>query len=188
MGASLWLLPPAGSEIEAKLSELINGTIPPRFAAHETVPNFPPHITLTSEVPVDLDPQAVVDGIDVGDLPEVVLKSFVIGETFFTRGTLHAEKTPSLTALTLSCRQTHAFGGQSFDEAEKWLTQSWTPHLSLVYANVFPVPAEIVDGVEADIRDAGIELRKDGWVGGKIVLVSCSKPIEEWVTLAERDL
>jgi 2',3'-cyclic-nucleotide 3'-phosphodiesterase len=42
------------------------------------------------------------------------------------------------------------------------------------------------------VKEAGVELKgvgeSGGWVGGRVVLVDTSKPINQWVPIAERVL
>lgn len=80
--ASLWLCPPKGSPIEAALIHLITTTIPTHFGA-EAVPNFQPHMTLTSDIPPELDPQTIVDSISISELPEIVFSCMKIGSVFY---------------------------------------------------------------------------------------------------------
>lgn len=76
--ASLWLCPPEGSPIEAALIRLITTTIPTHFG-DEKVPSFRPHLTLTSDIPLGLDPQTVIDSITISELPEIVFSCMRIG-------------------------------------------------------------------------------------------------------------
>ncbi|KAH0615148.1 uncharacterized protein H6S33_000784 [Morchella sextelata] len=197
MGASIWLCPPEGTQIEAILIKLISNTVPAYFG-DEKVPDFRPHATITSEIPPNLDPQEVLDSIDIKELPNVIFTSMVIGETFFTRGTLHIEKNDSIVALATHCREKFAFGGQSKEDAEKWAREKFTPHVSLVYSNLWPVPEDVSKAIENDVLSAGVGLSgvsgsnsepdMNGWKGGKLVLVPTGKPLDEWIVLAERNL
>lgn len=79
--ASLWLCPPEGSPVEAALIRLITTTIPTHFG-DEKIPNFRPHLTLSSDIPPGLDPQTVIDGITINELPEIVFSCMKIGSVF----------------------------------------------------------------------------------------------------------
>ncbi|RPA90343.1 2, 3 cyclic phosphodiesterase [Choiromyces venosus 120613-1] len=195
MTASLWLCPPARSPIEAALQKLITETIPPHFG-EEKVPAFRPHMTITSDIPDNLDPEEVLKRISVSGLVEVSFKELNIGKTYYTRGTLHLERTPVIVDLARQCRGLFANGGTEEEAVDKWEKEVFTPHVSLVYSAMDPVPDNIRKAIEQDLQEANIgvlhwngpkgEMR--GWKGGSIVLVSTHKPIEEWETMAERAL
>ncbi|KAF8454246.1 cyclic phosphodiesterase-like protein-domain-containing protein [Terfezia claveryi] len=153
MGASIWLLPPAGSEIESKLQRLIATTLPCVFPKAQ-LPPFPPHITLTDD-----------------------FEKLDIGKTFFTRVTLHLEKTQEIRALAIQCRMKYVTNGNA-EEAKKW-AESFTPHLSLVYMEGVPEPEE-VKKVEEEVANAGIKFGIEAWTGGSLTLVNCMKPIDQW--------
>jgi 2',3'-cyclic-nucleotide 3'-phosphodiesterase len=101
-------------------------------------------------------------------------------ETYFTRGTIHLEREQSIIELATQCRQKFTQGGQTAEEVEKWEKETFTPHVSLVYAALDPVPDSIVKTIEQSVRDANIKTSADsesrgtidGWTGGKIALVS----------------
>lgn len=201
--ASLWLCPPKGSLIEAALIRLITTTIPTHFG-DEKVPTFQPHMTLTSDIPPELDPQTIIDSISISSLPEVVFSCMKIGsvlcpittippsahnislrDTFFTRGTLYLERTPSLLDLATQCREKFTFGGQSKEDVQKWADGTFNPHLSLVYSKLWPVPKDIFEGIERDVITANVGIpcsssffennlldTMKGWQGGRILLVS----------------
>lgn len=109
----------------------------------------------------------------------------IFRETYFTRGTLYLEPTLSLVELATQCREKFAFGGQPKEEAEKWAKEKFTPHLSLVYSKLWPVPEKISRSMEHDVItanigiscsskccDTNLEATMSGWIGGRIVLVS----------------
>jgi 2',3'-cyclic-nucleotide 3'-phosphodiesterase len=56
-GSSLWLLPPTSHPLTSRLTTLITTTLPTTFPQHAassprvTPHYFPPHVTLTSEIP-----------------------------------------------------------------------------------------------------------------------------------------
>ncbi|PWW76684.1 2, 3 cyclic phosphodiesterase [Tuber magnatum] len=194
-GASLWLCPPAGSSIETALQELISVTIPPHFG-DEKVPAFRPHMTITSDIPDDLDPEGVLEKISLSSPLEVSFKELNIGKTYYTRGTLHLERTPAIVGLARQCRELFAHGGTEEEVVDRWEKEVFTPHVSLVYSAMDPVPDNIRKAVGQDLQEANVgvlhwngpkgEMR--GWKGGRISLVSTHKPIEEWKAMAERTL
>ncbi|KAF8420821.1 2',3'-cyclic-nucleotide 3'-phosphodiesterase [Tirmania nivea] len=176
MGASIWLLPPTGSEIELKLQRLIATTLPGVFP-HTQLPLFPPHITLTNGVEPSLDPHTVTSSVEISVPPVITFEKLDIGTTFFTRITLHLEKTEEITALAIQCRMKYVTKGNA-EEAKKW-AESFTPHLSLVYMEEMPGPEE-VKKVEEEVAKAGIKFGVEVWTGGRLALVNCTKPIDQW--------
>ena len=165
--ASIWLLPPSGSEIESRLQRLI-ATILPSVFPNTQLPVFPPHITLTSDVDPSLDPHTVTSSIEVSAPPVIKFEKLDIGKTFFTRITLYLEKTEEITALAVQCRMKYVTKGDE-QEAKKW-AESFTPHLSLVYMEEVPGPEE-VKKVEAEVAKAGIKFGVEAWAGGSLALV-----------------
>ncbi|KAA8894865.1 2',3'-cyclic-nucleotide 3'-phosphodiesterase, partial [Sphaerosporella brunnea] len=195
--ASLWLVPPADSALESALQKLISDTLPAHFAATEQVPSFAPHLTLTSNLPKEFsNPQEVLSQITVSSLPEVIFKSVNVGDFFFTRLTLHTEKTASLVALAQQCRRKFSEGCTSDREAEAWAQNVFTPHVSLVYSAMpaEDVKADVLEKAVKDIDAAGVVVgggvasEMGGWKGGKIVLVQTWKDLSEWKVLAEKAL
>lgn len=168
----MWLLPPAGSDIGSKLESLIKKTLPNLFP-NVQLPIFPPHITITSDVDPALDPVAVTSAIEVSSTPEVKFTTVDIGKTFFTRVTLHLEKTDSIVTLATECRKRYVTNG-NLDEAKKWAEESFVPHLSLVYMESVPEPGE-VKRIEEEVAKAGIKFDVEAWKGGRIVLVRISE-------------
>ncbi|RPB27861.1 2, 3 cyclic phosphodiesterase [Terfezia boudieri ATCC MYA-4762] len=175
-GSSIWLLPPAGSEIESKLQRLIATTLPCVFPKAQ-LPLFPPHITLTDDVDPALDPPTVTSSIEVSAPPAIKFEKLNIGKTFFTRITLHLEKTEEIRALAIQCRMKYVTNGNA-EEAKKW-AESFTPHLSLVYMEGVPGQEE-VKKVEEEVAKAGIKFGVEAWTGGSLTLVNCMKPIDQW--------
>ncbi|KAI5811672.1 2',3'-cyclic-nucleotide 3'-phosphodiesterase [Peziza echinospora] len=197
MGASLWLLPPSNSPLDTALNTLINTTIPTLFPG-TTLPHFRPHITLTSDVDPSLDPTTVTSAITIpGHVqppPPVSVKftGVVVGERFFTKVTLYVEKTEGLVGLAGECRRrfvTREEDGSTGEEARRWAQEEYTPHLSLVYMDE-GVGEEVRRRIEGVVREAGVGFGEgvEAWKGGRIVLVNCSRPIEEWKVEGERDL
>lgn len=50
------------------------------------------------------------------------------------------------------------------------------------------VGEEKIKEVEGLVKDEGVELGEEAWVGGRVVLVETWRPIGEWVVVAEREL
>ncbi|KAF8461914.1 2',3'-cyclic-nucleotide 3'-phosphodiesterase [Kalaharituber pfeilii] len=184
-GSSLWLIPPAESEIDSKLSTLINITLP-SLMPDIRLPHFRPHITLTSEVSPALDPTTVTSSIEVQTPPDVKFHEVNVGTTFFTRVTLHLEKTAAIKALAADCRKKYVTNGDE-EAAKRWSEEDYVPHLSLIYAEQVP-GAELVARINEEVAKAGIQFDVESWKGGRIALVNCAGSVEEWVLEGERTI
>jgi len=153
-------------------------------------------MTITSDIPDNLDPKEVLGKISLSGLLEVSFKELNIGKTYYTRGTLHLERTPAIVGLARQCRELFANGGTEEEAVDKWEKEVFTPHVSLVYSAMEPIPDNMRKAIGKDLQEANIgvlhwngpkgEMR--GWKGGSIVLVSTHNPIEEWEAMAERTL
>ncbi|GAB7350839.1 hypothetical protein MBLNU459_g1371t1 [Dothideomycetes sp. NU459] len=209
-GASLWLVPPRSSPFCQLLQTLISTAVPPHFAGAATH-DFVPHVTLTSGIEraaYGSDAQAWLAGLGLPDKdePTVALESLEAGAQFVKKLTLGAAKTASLVRLAAACRGGAVLRGGGDDDdddgaaaaaaaaaARSWAEEDYLPHLSLMYADL-PVSdvQERLSLLEDQIRKAArsLEAGDGGEVcqGGSIVLVDTSKPIAEWVPIAERHL
>ncbi|KAF8532934.1 2',3'-cyclic-nucleotide 3'-phosphodiesterase [Trichophaea hybrida] len=196
--SSLWLVPPANSPLETALQSLISTSLPPYFLP-ERVPAFSPHLTLTSRLPEGFSnpQQEILDQIDIPNdgLPDVKFSSLNVGDTFFTRLTLHTEKTASLVALAKQCRRNFV-EGTTEGEAELWAEKVFTPHVSLVYSAMEEekVRDEVLEKVRREVEKVGVGVGEErekelgGWKGGRIVLVQTWKDLKEWEVVAEKVL
>ncbi|KAI5820085.1 2',3'-cyclic-nucleotide 3'-phosphodiesterase [Pyronema omphalodes] len=184
---SLWLIPPAGSPLNTSLSNLITNKIPGLFKG-PCIP-FEPHMTITSCLPCEIDnPDELLQRIEFAEgdgdreVPEVTFKELVVGETFFTRLTIHLERNQQLVNLAKQCREKFAVntGDQS---AEEWV-KTFVPHVSLVYS-MEEVPLELC---KLEVEKEGVEMGKCAWKGGRIVLVDTWRKLEDWKVIASRDI
>ena len=201
-GSSLWLVPPSNSSIEDILSTLITKTVPSHFPGLKAPPYFPPHLTLTSDVPAsvtDKEPQKWLDdlSLSVTEPPSVNFQSLDVGQQFFRKLTLGVSK-PPLQSLAVQVRAAAVENGNPA-AAQHWEEKSYLPHVSLLYADI-----DIQDSkrrkILHDLEKAGIQLMKEGssgapegeghngWTGGRIVLVSTWKELKDWSIVAERNL
>ena len=201
-GASLWLVPPSNSEIDEILSTLIAKTVPKRFPELDAPPNFPPHLTLTSDIAPEFmseNPQEWLDGLPVSVIqpPSVNLQSLDIGQQYFKKLTLSSKKAP-LQDLAVQARAAAVEDGDEV-AATQWFGENYAPHVSLLYADVDigeTKRREVLD----DLIQAGIRLETEGllggkereghngWDGGRMVLVETWKELKDWAIVAERTI
>ncbi|KAH0303871.1 2, 3 cyclic phosphodiesterase, partial [Aureobasidium melanogenum] len=198
-GASLWIIPPKDSSFSQALQTLISTTIPPHFPDTKTH-DFIPHVTVTSNIDQSLygsDPQAWLGGLhlpsgDQHDPVFVTLDLLEPGDAFVKKLTLRAGKSAQLLQLASACRAEAVEGGDQ-KKAENWAQDEYLPHLSLMYADLPKAEVEkLVPEIQEDCRKAGrsVEAHDDGSVaiGGNVILVDTSKPIDQWNPIATRAL
>lgn len=133
-GWSLWLVPPKDSVVDTILTRLIGRTIPDVLPQLGNLPNFAPHLTLTSgNSPDDVQNEAQqwLDQLDIDTTSGVHVRfhSIVSEDTFFKRLIIRCEKDPGLVSLAKHCRM-HAVEGGDNEKAEEW-AKSYDPHSSL---------------------------------------------------------
>jgi 2',3'-cyclic-nucleotide 3'-phosphodiesterase len=106
--------------------------------------------------------------------------------------TLHVERDPALVGLAKRFREKFTDA-----EAERWAVETFTPHVSLVYAAMEKGRIEgegVLGKVLEEVGESRVlvggegEAEMAGWKGGRIVLVNTWKDIAEWVPVAEREI
>ncbi|ODV92397.1 hypothetical protein CANCADRAFT_86218 [Tortispora caseinolytica NRRL Y-17796] len=170
MSLALWLQPPSG--VAAILQESID-----KLSKAANSDQFLPHVTVTTQVPSDIDREAL-QGIADRLLGEtsVSFTQLVFGTYFFKNAFIRVERSESLLELTHACRAL-------FDpEVDTWI-QSYDPHVSLIYSNIdilyHPELKEAAVQAYAHIAESC-----QGWVGGSLALVDCfGSPVAEWTPL-----
>lgn len=108
--------------------------------------------------------------IKITAIPEVKFTQVNIGKTFFTKVTLHLEKSEGLKALAAECRKRYVTNGNA-EQANKWAEEEYVPHLSLVYMEETP-EEDVVVKIQEEVAKAGVQFDVGAWNGGRIVLVT----------------
>ena len=192
-------MPPPNSKAYAATSNAISNTMPTILPDLKPLPDFAPHVTLTSEVPpslVESDPQKWLDELELKHCEDVHVrfKSLVTEDKFFKRLFIRCEKDPGLFCVAKSCRKWGVEGGDHA-KAGKWLNGSYDPHCSLMYSGA-TVSDDMMDLVKR--RCDGIALEETGaknieeepvigWIGGEIWLVPTEgRDIKDWKPVARR--
>ncbi|KAK4560574.1 hypothetical protein LTR86_005771 [Recurvomyces mirabilis] len=191
-GSSLWLVPPEESELYKAIHHLILQNVPAIFP-DTTLPQFAPHVTLTSDTTSDQeDPQEWLDNSTLPDSVErlrVRIEQLDDGKIFFQSLIMKCEKSVELCELAVHCR---VAGVKDTDSktAETWVQERFVPHCSLMYSGI---PREEVvtklDEVSAKIVDLTMkqsDCRKAN--GAEIWLVPTFKSIDQWKPIARRRL
>ncbi|KAH7414046.1 2',3'-cyclic-nucleotide 3'-phosphodiesterase [Phaeosphaeria sp. MPI-PUGE-AT-0046c] len=188
-GSSLWLLPPKSHPLNDTLVTLIEQTSS-RFGS---LNRFIPHITITSEISPSLyakSPQKWLDSLQLpeGNHVKVKFERLASEDVYVRKLYIKCTKTKELEELAGICRQ--QVEGQDEEKAITWATDTYNPHLSLLYHDCPPVDANALAATAESVEKAGLKLAGEGdfagWVGGRIILVPTDKSIEEWAPIAEK--
>ncbi|KAL1306642.1 hypothetical protein AAFC00_005318 [Neodothiora populina] len=217
-GASLWIIPPPDSHFSKIIQSLITTTIPTSHFPHTETHTFIPHVTITSDIPLNRLPLSKApQSATVNDEPDfqawlgnlhldmastdedeesiaVALERLEAGDAFTKKLTIKCEKSASLLSLAASCRaQAVDLFTAAPTAARGWATEQYLPHMSLMYASL-PTPEvrEQIEAIQQDVHNASRHLSTDDQgvvaTGGSLVLVDTSKPISQWQIVAEREL
>ncbi|KAF2796148.1 2, 3 cyclic phosphodiesterase [Melanomma pulvis-pyrius CBS 109.77] len=190
-GSSLWLLPPPTHPLSTLLSTLILKT-----SRHFNSPHhFVPHITLTADIPPSThsSPQSFLDALPLpaANCVNVRLAQLHSEDVFFKKLYIAVEK-DGMEELARVARTAVDGGGEKDGAAKMWVEKQYRPHLSLLYHECAKIDAEGMEEIWKLVREAGLSLDGEGelggWVGGRVVLVPTSEPIDQWAVLAERTL
>jgi 2',3'-cyclic-nucleotide 3'-phosphodiesterase len=139
--------------------------------------------------------QAWLDALPLAlaDQPNVLFRSLDVGTPFFKKLTLSVAKGP-LQDIASQIRAAAIEDGDA-TAARHWAIDVYAPHVSLLYADI-EISEQKRTEILQDLESAGIGLEADGalrvdeawkaWKGGRIVLVSTWKDLEEWSVTAER--
>lgn len=203
-GTSLWLIPRENNPFTNAVQELITDTVPSNFAKTVKTHNFIPHVTLTSDIDPGKtyeksgeSPQAWLDGLELPnfrkEFDEVIveLDHVEAGEKFFRKLAIEVNENDNLKKLATLIRKETVLGGDG-NAAQKWVESEYKPHMSLLYTDletkevknkVTLVELQIGFGLGSLFDCCGGTLT----MGGSMVLVDTSKPVDEWEIVARRE-
>jgi 2',3'-cyclic-nucleotide 3'-phosphodiesterase len=191
-GSSLWLLPPKSHTLGSILSDLIDQTSSRFDSPHR----FIPHVTITSEISPSTyssDAKAWLDSLKLpsGSTVQVQFEKLASEDVFVRKLYIKCGKAEGLKKLAVACRR-EVEGFEDESKAERWASDKYNPHLSLLYHDCPPVDEGELSEVEQLVKKAGVSIvgqgELGGWIGGRVVLVPTDKPIDQWIPLAKRDL
>lgn len=199
MPMSLWLVPHAHNPFTKAVQELVTDEVPKQFDQKKQ--KVIPHVGLISDIDIEKvsggkSPQEWLDGIQLpefkAEFSEVVVELDEVGadDDFYRKLNISVKNEPNLDKLAASCRQSGA--GTSEEKAQAWVQSNFHPCLTLLYADI---PTR-----EAQNKVALIEM-KIGFaigdifaccggtlcMGGHLVLVDTSKPMDQWEPAAKRE-
>lgn len=214
LGAALWLMPPNGSPLSETLKTTIDGLRP----LVDDGQRFSPHVTIVTKILISNQAQAdfVLDQalIACKSVPQmkITLKGVKYGSRYFKKVYLGVEPSPELISLAriskeefvtgpaiknaqkhyhaLSIDERSKLEQQAAAEADQWVRSEYDPHLSLVYSNQYPVDEALKVTISTRVTDIfGSNINKGiSWTGGRLALVDCEGPVEDWRVLGYRDI
>lgn len=215
IGTALWLIPKKGSPLYEALRSIISGIQPlfddgVVFEPHITLTTNI-HAPTSQHVEYTLDQAAAA--AKAAPFIDVKFTKLCYGSRYFQKVYFSVAPSPYLLSLARICREEFVvlpqlqheqknYHGLSDDDkqaimnhagtqAARWVKEEYQPHVSLVYSNTYPVDEASQRTIEsrlADVFGPDFEQRGLGWTGGRLALVRCEGPVEEWPTLGYRDL
>ena len=204
LGSALWLLPPKLSPIEKTLWKLTQDLIPSAFSHVQPFPILYPHITLTSGISDRVTDSEVTNRHEwfrslpasVQEPPLIRFKSLEIGDRITQKIILPINKEGSLVDLAVQLRATAVEGGNT-KAAQSWAAATWTPHVSLLYADADLGHRERSEA-RVLVEQEGIQLSELGedfvqapstdWRRARILWVDTRGSIADWKVLGEKEI
>lgn len=205
-GYALWLVPKQGNPFDKTAQELISDTVPRNFVSSEKTNHFIPHVTLTS----DVDPEKAFGGkspqgwLDEFPIPDsfrpglesnevlVELDTVEAEDPFFRKMNIAVKQNENLSKLAALCRQKAVLLDADDAKAQSWVKSEYRPHMSLFYGDVATSEVKSkIPLIEMKIGFAFGDLFACCGgalsLGGEMVLVDTTKPINEWTIVARRE-
>ncbi|KAK5168399.1 uncharacterized protein LTR77_006969 [Saxophila tyrrhenica] len=199
MPMSLWLIPHSGNPFTKAFQELISDTIPRNFSQKSHIVS--PHVELTSDIDLEKaasgkSPQEWLDGLQLPDFKAefnevvVTLDEVEADDAVERKMSISVKEDGNLQGLAAVCRRDGTSASE--EEAQAWAKKEFKPYFGLLHADV---PTDEVKKkiplVEMKIGFAiGDIFACCGGtlcMGGYLVLVDMSKPVDEWETVAKRE-
>lgn len=214
-GISLWLMPKKGSPLYEALKSTMDGIKPLfddalPFEPHITITSDI-EAQSTGQVEYVLD-RALAASKAVPAI-DVVFSSLTYGSTFTKKVYFKVEPRAPLMSLArisreefvtsprmmasqknysaLSQEDKDRLTQQASQQADDWVKNEYKPHLSLAYSNAYPIDEALQRTIETRLGDVfgpDFNTRGLGWTNGRLALVLCEGPVDEWQTLGYRDL
>lgn len=92
---------------------------------------------------------------------------------------------------TISDEQNEKLVQEAAQHASEWVRNEYDPHVSLVYSGVYPIDEAVQQTIDTRLRDVfgdNYAEKGIGWTGGRLALVNCEGPVEQWTVLGYRDI
>lgn len=215
MGIALWLMPKPNAPLYNALQSTIDGLQPLFDDAYSFEPHITltTGIEINSQKQVDWILNRAVIATNAVDYINVECSKLGYGSSFTHKIFFQVKKQPELMSLAqisreefvalprrtsqeknynaLSEEETKNVENLAAEEAQNWVKNEYDPHVSLVYSNIYPVDEASKQMVEqrlTDIFGDDFEHRGLGWTNGRLQLMLCEGPVDEWKVLGYRDI
>ena len=199
MAMSLWLVPHDGNPFTKSMKDFIANEVPKQFDQGNQVVGV--KITLTPDVDLEKmsggkSAQEWLDSIEFPEFHsehnEVVLEldEFRADDDYYRKMNISVKDNDNLKKLAAVCRR--AAVSQDEEKAQTWAQNQFDPCLTVLYADI---PAK-----EVSNKIALIEMKLGFAIGdifaccggtlcmgGQLVLVDTSKPMDQWTAVAKRE-
>jgi len=192
MSYSLWLVPHEGNPFTRSFQELISDTIPRNFDEKNTHV-ISPHVPITSDVDIgSKSPQEWLDSLSFPDFKKehnevvVTLDAVEADDAPERKMNISIKDDANLQQFAAVCRKEGVAGG----DAEQWAKKDFRPCFGLLHADVptdevrRKVPL-IEMKIGFSIGDIFACCGGTLCMGGFLVLVDTSKPVDEWKQVAK---
>lgn len=127
--------------------------------------------------------------------PELLSLAMVSRENFVCLPELRrsklAEKARGVPSTLTQEEEDEHTSREAAHEAAKWAKNEYDPHVSLVYSDAYPIEEALQQTVDTRLKDVFGENyahKGIGWTGGRLSLVRCEGPVEDWQVLGYRDI
>lgn len=215
----LWYCPPANSVIHEMLSSLIMSL---QSLFPDSVP-FEPHVTLTSQLncKTKSDASAILnaaqaaissirDDLESGKFKEemICFDSVKIGKNYFEKVKICCKSNKYLYGIAQIICELFVLKTPDPAASKEWVLNSFEPHVSLVYSNIYHVDQALQRSVLQRIEDTlgtvlvgdsvkdpsaqvswCLEKKLRGWnLNGTFKVVRCEDPVNEWEIMGSVDV
>ncbi|AET40309.1 2',3'-cyclic-nucleotide 3'-phosphodiesterase Ecym_5571 [Eremothecium cymbalariae DBVPG len=221
MGVALWYCPPSNSPCYETLDSLI-------LSLQTLFPDsvrFEPHVTIATNLRCEKadDVSEILTAANAAmrsiriqlekrDKAMVMFKSVRIGKKYFEKVRLVCSEDKYLYGIAQIIRELFVMETPDQGLSRDWVLNSFEPHVSLVYSDMYHVDQALLRVVQQRIEDAlGTSLIKDGqaaidtgirnqfvwmleqelegWnVPGTLKIVRCEGPLHQWEVLGSVDV
>ncbi|SCW03885.1 LAFE_0H01178g1_1 [Lachancea fermentati] len=210
MTVALWFMPQTNTPVYETIHSLILSlqTLFPDAAY------FEPHLTITAQLKCETQDQvnqvltscvaavqAVRSAVRSSKEPLVTFRGVSVGKPYFTKVRLVCEHNKYLMGIAQIMRELYVADGP--EQASQWLQETFRPHVSLVYSDMYYVNQALERVVVQRIEDAlDLQMHSNaamddqdqsawlfdrpltGWgLPGTFKVVRCEGPVDEWEVL-----
>lgn len=215
LGTALWLMPKKHSPLYDALHTIIDGLKPLLDDGHTFEPHLTitANIQVYNQAQVDEILNRALAASRAVPAINIIFTDLSYGSQFFKKVFFTVEPSRELISLARICREEFVTTPKAISkekhyaalphqdqqrivdraaqDAANWVNADYDPHLSLVYSDTYPVDEALqrmIDTRLSDVFGADYARKGLGWTNGRLQLVKCEGPVEEWEVLGHRDI